>query len=56
MQIRSYLVYKRSTGKLIGFITTGDVAEEFYTFSGYVEHNVRHECSPRIHRIPRLAV
>ena len=42
MQIKSNLVYKRSTGKLIGFTAMGDVSEEFRKkfFSKYVKHDV----------------
>ena len=40
MQIKSNLVYKRSTGKLIGFTAMGDVSEEFRIFSEYVKHDV----------------
>ena len=33
-------MYKRSTGKLIGFTAMGDVSEEFRIFSEYVKHDV----------------
>ena len=33
-------MYKRSTGKLIGFTAIGDVSEEFRIFSEYVKHDV----------------
>ena len=40
MQIKSNLVYKRSTGKLIGFTAMGGVSEEFRIFSEYVKLDV----------------
>ena len=33
MQIKADLVYRRSTGKLIGFTTMGDINEEFQKFN-----------------------
>ena len=40
MQIKSNLVYKRSTGKSTRFTAMGDVAEEVRIFSEYVKHDV----------------
>ena len=42
MQIKSNLLYKKSTGELIGFTAMGDISEEFRKkfFSKYVKHDV----------------
>ena len=40
MQIKSNLVYKRSTCKLIRFAAMADFSEEFRIFSEYIKHDV----------------